>query len=99
MQIDKTTTVTGGGLYGLDLEFVEISLALDPAPALLLAEVLPTTVSISHMFIDSGDPGGGIDPDPDPSPYLFYGVDSQTFGFGGAPPYNACYPLNGLIGE
>lgn len=101
MQIDPTTTVSGGGLYGLELELVPLTLVLDPAPALLMAEVRPTTVSIIHMFLDSGDPGSPPDPGPDPDLTEFHGVPSQSFGFGGATDgtYNDCYPLGGLIGE
>jgi len=100
MKIDSTTTVSGGGLYGLDIELVEIVAVLDPAPPVLIAEVLPTTVSISHMYVDSGalDPDPGPGPGPDPDETLFYGEPSATFGYGGSPPYYACYPIGGWIG-
>lgn len=99
MKIDKTTSVSGGGLYQLDLELGDLFLALDPAPDVLLATVRPTTVSILHMFIDSFDPGAPVDPDPVPDPTEYYGVPSAYFGFGGAlgGVYNTCYPLSGTL--
>lgn len=98
MKIDKTTTVSGGGILTSDVDTEDLILFLDPAPALLAAVVLPTTVSITHLFLDSFDPGTPVDPDPEPDETQFYGVPSAYLGFGGAVGgvYNTCYPLSGL---
>jgi hypothetical protein len=91
MKVDKTVTVAGGGLFTLDLDQGEVVAVLDPAPVPLEAEVLEPTVSISYMFIDSGDLGSGPTPDPDPdNPYLYYGIDTMYLGFG-------IYPIGGII--
>jgi hypothetical protein len=87
MLISKTTTVSGGGLFALDLE-VEDAVAVLIAPLVYEATLSPTTVSISHIDIDSGDSGVVVPPDPE-APNLFYGIDSQYFGYGS-------YPLNGF---
>ena len=94
MKIDKTTTVTGGGLFNLDIEVEDIIAVLDP-PSELTAVVDPTTVSISHMSIGSEDPGVPVDPDPEEYPY--YGMPSRHFGLGGAPPYIDGYPVGGAF--
>jgi hypothetical protein len=94
MRIDSTTTVSGGAIITVDLETVDLVLALDPAPLVLEASVVPTTVSIVHMFLDSFDPGTPTDPSTDPTE--FFGVPSMHLGFGGAPPYITAYPIGGI---
>ena len=78
----------------IELEDADLALALDPAPPVLAASVVPTTVSIVHMFLDSFDLGTPTDPDPDST--AFFGVPSMTLGFGGAPPYISAYPIGGI---
>jgi hypothetical protein len=96
MKIDPTTTISGGAIVTTELETVDLTLALDPAPLVLEASVVPTTVSIVHMFLDSFDPGTPTDTDPDIDLTKFFGVPSKYFGFGGAPPYIEAYPLGGI---
>jgi hypothetical protein len=96
MRIDPTTTTSGGSIITTELETIDLVLQLDPAPLVLEATVVPTTVSIVHMFLDSFDPGTPTDPDPEPDLTKFFGVPSMTLGFGGAPPYITAYPLGGI---
>lgn len=84
----------------IELEDADLALALDPAPPVLAASVVPTTLSISHMFVATFSPDfpsfPNPDPDPEPDPTTFFGVPSMTLGFGGAPPYISAYPIGGI---
>lgn len=88
MQIDKTTTVLGDGIFSTDLDVVELFMELTPAPDELTAIAIANTVSISHLYLDSGGGPSSESPDPD-NLLLFYGVDTQFFGYGS-------YPLTGF---
>lgn len=98
MKVDPTPTTSGGELYPADVEVTQLVVDLGFV-ATLEANVGPTTVSISHMWIDSFE-SGGSDPSPGPEPVgpTFFGVPSAVLGFGGAPPYLICYPLAGNTG-
>ncbi len=84
MKIDPTTTVSGGGLYGLDIELVEIVAVLEEI-APLVASAGPSTVSIAHMFVNSED-DAYVPPIVDPDEPLYYGMPSRHFGLGANAP-------------
>jgi hypothetical protein len=86
-----------GGTLESTAEAVDLQLALSPAPAVMSATVLPNTISISHIFLDSFSGGApSVDPDPVEDGTEFFGVSSMHLGLGGAPPYITGYPLGGV---
>jgi hypothetical protein len=95
LKIDATVKVTGGALDVVELDIVDLVAELTPAPAVMTVQVLPNTLSISRLFIDSSS-GGTINTDPEADPTEFFGVPSMHLGFGGFPPYITAYPIGGI---
>jgi hypothetical protein len=101
MKIDKTATVTGGGLYTLEIgpEW-DICAEFTVDPQWLESGTVYNTVSISALAIDStpdAPPPDPLPPDPEEPNYDFYGRDSMYQGLGGAPPYITGYPIGGPV--
>jgi hypothetical protein len=94
MKIDATSIVTGGALDVAEIDVENLVAELTP-PAVLTAQALPNTISISRLFIDSFS-GGVPNVDPETDPTEFFGLPSMHLGFGGEPPYITAYPIGGI---